>query len=80
MASVSLSTLRPGERGRIERITKGKAAVRQRILEMGLYQGTLVEFIRSAPMGDPIELGVNGARLSLRRAEADAIIVLKESE
>jgi Fe2+ transport system protein FeoA len=80
MTLVSLSRLRPGERGTIEQVAKGQVNVRQRLLEMGLYKGTIVEFIRSAPMGDPIEVRINGANLSLRRAEAEAIIVKKESQ
>lgn len=80
MKTLSLDRLRPGDRGIIERVAKGQASVRQRLLEMGLYKGTLVEFVRSAPLGDPIEVRVKGTRLSLRRAEAEDIIVKKESQ
>ena len=48
---------------------------RARLLEMGLLLGTPVEIVRFAPMGDPIELKVRGYHLSLRRHEADQILV-----
>ena len=46
-----------------------------RLREMGLLPGTKVKFIRTAPLGDPLEFQVRGYNLSLRRAEADAITV-----
>ena len=80
MPIVTLSTLTPGERCVIERIESGATSVRQRLLEMGLTKGTDVELIRFAPMGDPIEISVRGYRLSLRRVEAESVIVLKNSQ
>lgn len=79
MPKVTLNTLIPGERCVIERIEPGTMSVRQRLLEMGLTKGTNVELIRFAPMGDPIEISVRGYRLSLRRIEAESVIVSKNS-
>ncbi|MBI5471468.1 MAG: ferrous iron transport protein A [Ignavibacteriae bacterium] len=79
MKEVSLSSLSPGERGKIARVAT-QASVRQRLLEMGLVKGTPVEFVRSAPMGDPIEVSVKGYRLSLRRVEAQSVFVVKETK
>jgi Fe2+ transport system protein FeoA len=42
---------------------------------MGLLVGTLVELVRFAPMGDPVEIKVRGYHLSLRKHEADQIWV-----
>jgi ferrous iron transport protein A len=42
---------------------------------MGLIRGTTVQFVRVAPLGDPIEIRVRGYHLSLRRQEAEAIFV-----
>lgn len=74
MAECSLTELAPGQAGRIQRI-EGQAATRQRLQEMGLIRGTTVQFVRAAPLGDPIEIKVRGYHLSLRRQEADAIQV-----
>jgi ferrous iron transport protein A len=78
MNAVSLNMLLPGERGTIEGIESTRSNVRQRLMEMGLIKGTLVEMIRFAPMGDPIEVQVGSYRLSLRRGEAESILVHKE--
>jgi len=46
-----------------------------RLMEMGLLVGTSIELIRFAPLGDPVEIKVRGYNLSLRRHEADHILV-----
>ena len=69
-----LDRLRPGESGRVVEIA-GKGAVRQRLLEMGLIEGTEVEVVRSAPLGDPIEVELHSYLLSLRKAEAAAVTI-----
>jgi ferrous iron transport protein A len=48
---------------------------RGRLLEMGLLVGTAVELVRFAPMGDPVEIKVRGYHLTLRKHEADLILV-----
>lgn len=48
---------------------------RPRLMEMGLLVGTPVELIRFAPLGDPVEIKVRGYHLSLRRSEAEHILV-----
>jgi ferrous iron transport protein A len=48
---------------------------RPRLMEMGLLVGTKVELIRFAPMGDPVEIRVRGYNLTLRKHEAEQILV-----
>jgi Fe2+ transport system protein FeoA len=48
---------------------------RTRLLEMGLLVGTTVQLIRFAPLGDPVEIKVRGYHLSLRKSEAEQILV-----
>jgi Fe2+ transport system protein FeoA len=48
---------------------------RSRLLELGLVPGTVVELVRFAPLGDPVEIHVRGSNLSLRRHEAEQIFV-----
>jgi len=78
MTEMTLNTLGPGERGVIQRLGSTAPQVRERLLELGMTKGAPVEFIRTAPMGDPIEVKIKGCRLSLRRMEAEAIVVRKE--
>lgn len=74
MAEQSLNELKPGQSGRVQRI-EGQGGVRQRLQEMGLVRGTEVRFVRKAPLGDPIEVRVRGYHLSLRKQEAEAVIL-----
>lgn len=51
----------------------------RRFVEMGLIPGVKVTAIRVAPLGDPIEFAVMGSRVSIRRSDADAILVRPET-
>ena len=48
---------------------------RPRLMEMGLLIGTPVELVRFAPLGDPVEIKVRGYNLTLRKHEAEQILV-----
>jgi ferrous iron transport protein A len=48
---------------------------RPRLMEMGLLVGTSVELVRFAPLGDPLEIRVRGYNLTLRKHEAEQILV-----
>ena len=50
----------------------------RRLMELGLMPGVRVRFIKSAPLGDPIALDVEGRQLSLRREDAAQIYVQPE--
>ena len=54
-------------------------ADRSRLLEMGLLVGTQVELVRFAPLGDPVEIKVRGYHLTLRKHEAELILVQVKS-
>ena len=66
--------LKPGEKGRITRVT-GAGSVYRRLLDMGVVKGAEVEMERVAPLGDPVEVRIKGYRLSLRKEEAANICV-----
>ena len=53
----------------------GERSFRRRLMEFGLVPGTRVELISVAPLGDPLELLVRGCSLSIRRQEADSVMV-----
>lgn len=67
----TLRELRPGDRGTITGFVHDDPP--DRLLEMGLLPGTLVEVVRLAPLGDPIDLKVRGYHLSIRKHEAELI-------
>jgi ferrous iron transport protein A len=52
-----------------------KGSLKKKFLDMGLIPGTVIEILKIAPLGDPIDIKVRGYQLSLRKNEAENIIV-----
>lgn len=69
-----LSSLVPGQLAEILRVG-GNRIARLRFMEMGFIRGETVFVERIAPLGDPIEYRIKGYHLSLRRADAQRIMV-----
>lgn len=69
-----LSSLKPGQRAKIVRVG-GPGLDRRRYMEMGLVRGEIIRADRIAPLGDPVEYHVKGYQLSLRRRDAEHILV-----
>jgi ferrous iron transport protein A len=57
----------------------GKGRHRLNLLQMGITPGTSIEVLRRAPLADPVEISVRGAKLALRQEEAKQIVVIKEN-
>lgn len=76
--SRSLADLRVGDIVTIEHVG-GERAFRRRLMELGLVPGTRVELVAVAPLGDPLELLVRGASLSIRRSDAAFVRVNAEA-
>ena len=74
-----LSELKTGESATILKVT-GHGGFRRRIMEMGFVRGQRVEVLLNAPLKDPIEYKIMGYDISLRRTEADMVVVLSDSE
>ena len=71
---VTLSSLAVGTSAVLREFPKqGVACLRLR--EMGLLPGTTLTLVRTAPLGDPIEIKVRGYNLTLRKSEADHVLV-----
>jgi ferrous iron transport protein A len=71
---ITLDQLTPGVDGVVREIDGEGAAVR-RLMDLGLVPGTLVQHLRKAPLGDPLEILVRGMHLSIRRSEAGMVHV-----
>ena len=63
-----------GESVTVRRLT-GEGAIKRHIMDMGITKGTDVFVRKVAPLGDPIEVTVRGYELSLRKSEAENILV-----
>lgn len=71
---MTLKDLNPGQEGTVVSIGQ-KGPMKRRIMDMGVTPGIKVKVIKVAPLGDPIEINVRGYELSLRKAEAENIVV-----
>ncbi len=63
-----------GNKVRVARLA-GEGAVKRRIMDMGITKGVEVFVLKTAPFGDPIEVTVRGYELSIRKADAEMIMV-----
>ena len=64
-----------GETVTVKRLT-GDGPVKRRIMDMGITKGVEIYVRKVAPLGDPVEVTVRGYELSLRKADAEMILVL----
>lgn len=71
---VSLSALPPGATGILRQYPKSGPTF-LRLREMGLLPGVQVTLVRAAPMGDPLEIRVRGCSITLRKSEAEHVLV-----
>ncbi|MBO4730958.1 MAG: ferrous iron transport protein B [Bacteroidaceae bacterium] len=74
-----LADLKTGEMGVIVKVM-GHGGFRKRIVEMGFIKGKTVEVLLNAPLHDPVKYKVMDYEVSLRRAEAELIEVVKQEE
>ena len=52
-----------------------ESPLKQRLMSMGMIPGTKVTVLRSAPLGDPIAVGIRSYNLAIRREDAALISV-----
>ena len=70
----TLKQAKVGETVKVVKLT-GQGAVKRRIMDMGITKGFSVTVRKVAPLGDPIELNVRNYAVSLRKADAENIVV-----
>ncbi len=72
-----MKTLRDAKIGETVKVKKltGEGAVKRRIMDMGITRGIEVYVRKVAPLGDPVEVTVRGYELSLRKADAEMILI-----
>ena len=70
-----LSEVEPQEICRIVDAAEGHAEIQSRLYALGLYPGVQVRVLRLAPLGDPMQIKVGNALLSIRQQEAQLIQV-----
>ncbi len=76
MPAFPLTLLQPGETAHIVALDPTHP-LRRRLLELGFVRGARVDAVRRAPMGDPVQLHLNGTHLALRAADMHGIQVVR---
>ncbi|NUY80236.1 ferrous iron transport protein A [Flavobacterium sp. MAH-1] len=69
----TVDQLKKGEKAIITEIDSDTLPLK--LLEMGCLPGNTVELLQIAPLGDPMYLDINGARLAIRKETAKHISV-----
>lgn len=69
-----LNEVKCGETVKVKKV-EGAGAVRRRIMDMGITKGSEVYVRKVAPLGDPIEINIRGYELTLRKYDAEMIVV-----
>ena len=72
-----MRTLKSAKIGETVKVLKfnGEGVVKRRLMDMGITKGTSIYIRKVAPLGDPIEVTVRGYELSLRKDDAENIII-----
>jgi len=70
----TLDQMRPGEKAQIVRID-GVDGIASRLREMGFVPGESVQYLRRAPLGDPLKCSIHGCRIAVRSGEARRVFV-----
>ena len=70
----TLKQVKCGETVTVQKL-QGEGPVKRRIMDMGITKGASVYVRKVAPLGDPVEVTVRGYELSLRKGDADMILV-----
>ena len=69
-----LDQFKIGETGLIKKVN-GEGAFRRRLLDMGVTPNAKVYLRKKAPLGDPLEITLRGYELTLRKNEAELVIL-----
>ena len=72
-----MKTLKEVKVGQTVKVVKlhGEGAVKRRIMDMGITKGVEIYVRKVAPLGDTVEITVRGYELSLRKADAEIVVV-----
>lgn len=69
-----LNTFIVGEQGKVKKI-EAEGKIKRRLFDMGVIPGTEIVLKKLAPLGDPIEVTIRGYELTLRKDEANKVLM-----
>ncbi len=70
----SLNLFAVGESGKVKSVC-GEGKIKRRLFDMGITPGAEILLRKKAPLGDPLEITVRGYELTLRKTEAECVLM-----
>ena len=70
----NLSEFAVGDEGVVSKVG-GEGRIRRRLFDMGITPGAKIVMKKLAPLGDPMEVTVRGYELTLRKTEAECVVM-----
>ena len=71
---MTLKNAKVGQTVKVKKLN-GVGAVKRRIMDMGITKGSEIFIRKVAPLGDPVEITVRGYELSVRKNDAQCVLV-----
>lgn len=69
-----LNEFKAGEKGIVRKIT-AEGKIKRRLFDMGVTPNADIFMRKVAPLGDPIEVTIRGYELTLRKSEAQCVLM-----
>ncbi len=70
----NLKRIKCGNTVRVVKL-EGEGPLRRRIMDMGITKGSAIYVRKVAPLGDPIQISVRNYELTIRKEDAEKILV-----
>ena len=70
----TLNLFSVGDTGVVKKVS-GEGKIKRRLFDMGITPGAEVYMRQKAPLGDPIEITLRGYELTLRKTEAECVLL-----
>lgn len=71
---MTLDKVKVGKTVKVVKVTR-TGAIKRRIMDMGITKGVEIFVKKAAPLGDPIQITLRGYELSIRKIDAEMIVV-----
>lgn len=75
MKICSLNKLKPGRTAKVARV-ECNDKLKNRLSDLGLYEGNVVCPVLKSPLGETIAYRINGATIALRNSDCEKITVI----
>jgi len=77
--NLTLANMPENTQGQVISASEDNTEIQSRLYALGIYPGVVIDVLRFAPTGDPIQVRIGRTLLSVRKSEAQLIQVNKTS-